>query len=107
MDDADNLEDDELDMMSDEEMFMDNFLAESHKKPFELDYKCLDIEGLEQAQRKEVEHIAGMFVISTGDAAVLLRHFQWNKEKLIERYMDEPEAVKRDAGVLDLSLIHI
>lgn len=101
MDDADNLEDDELDMMSDEEMFMDNFMAESHKKPFELDYKCLDIEGLEQAQRKEVEHIAGMFVISTGDAAVLLRHFQWNKEKLIERYMDEPEAVKRDAGVLD------
>lgn len=35
------------------------------------------------------------------DAAILLRHFAWNKEKLIERYMDDPDKVKVEAGVLD------
>jgi ariadne-1 len=29
----------------------------------------------------------------------LLRHFGWNKEKLIEKYMDMPEKVNLDAGV--------
>jgi ariadne-1 len=29
----------------------------------------------------------------------LLRHFGWNKEKLIEKYMDIPEKVNLEAGV--------
>jgi ariadne-1 len=33
-------------------------------------------------------------------AATLLRHYRWNKEKLIERYMDNPDKVLRIAGVV-------
>lgn len=33
-------------------------------------------------------------------AATLLRHYRWNKEKLIERYMDNPDKVLRLAGVV-------
>lgn len=33
------------------------------------------------------------------DAAILLRHYGWNKEKLIEKYMDTPEKVNVEAGV--------
>ncbi len=35
------------------------------------------------------------------DAAILLRHMSWNKERLIERYMDAPDDVKYEAGVMD------
>lgn len=33
------------------------------------------------------------------DAAILLRHFRWNKERLIEDYMDRPKKVLEDAGL--------
>jgi len=36
--------------------------------------------------------------------AVLLRHFKWNKEKLIERYMEQPEKVLESCGLTSLIL---
>ena len=96
-------DDDEIYIMSDDGMFVEQELSvtEARKKPYEVDFKSLDIAKLEAAQRVQIEHIAGMFVISNADAAALLRHFRWNKERLIERYMDSPEQVKYEAGVLD------
>ena len=32
-------------------------------------------------------------------ASLLLRHFDWNKEKLIEKYMDNPAAVNASSGI--------
>lgn len=40
--------------------------------------------------------IAGL---SDQEAAILLRYFQWNKEKLFERYMDDPTKVQKAAGI--------
>ena len=31
--------------------------------------------------------------------ALLLRHFEWNKEKLIEKYMDNPTTVNTASGI--------
>ncbi|WFD05651.1 RBR-type E3 ubiquitin transferase [Malassezia vespertilionis] len=102
-DDIDDDDDDDFDIMSDDGMFVDQTIpvTQERKKSYEVDFKSLTIEGLEAAQHKEVEHISLMFVIPTSDAAVLLRHFQWNKERLIERYMDSPEEVKWEAGIAD------
>eukprot|EP01099_Mayorella_cantabrigiensis_P004224 TRINITY_DN316_c0_g1_i2.p2 TRINITY_DN316_c0_g1~~TRINITY_DN316_c0_g1_i2.p2 ORF type:complete len:246 (-),score=77.19 TRINITY_DN316_c0_g1_i2:936-1673(-) len=36
--------------------------------------------------------------------AVLLRHFKWNKEKLIEKYMETPEKVLESVGLTSLIL---
>lgn len=33
------------------------------------------------------------------EAAILLRHFRWNRERLIEEYMDRPTKVLEDAGL--------
>jgi ariadne-1 len=33
------------------------------------------------------------------DTAILLRYMRWNKERLIERYMEEPEKLQDAAGV--------
>lgn len=40
-----------------------------------------------------------LHLLQDTDAATLLRHFGWNKEKLIEKYMDDPEKVNLEAGV--------
>eukprot|EP01113_Clastostelium_recurvatum_P009537 TRINITY_DN1459_c0_g1_i1.p1 TRINITY_DN1459_c0_g1~~TRINITY_DN1459_c0_g1_i1.p1 ORF type:complete len:516 (-),score=173.31 TRINITY_DN1459_c0_g1_i1:106-1653(-) len=37
-------------------------------------------------------------------ALVLLRHFKWNKEKLIERFMENPDKLSADAGIPDLKM---
>lgn len=37
--------------------------------------------------------------LSDQEAATLLRYFQWNKEKLFERYTDNPAEVKQAAGI--------
>ena len=90
----------DMDVLSDD-MALEQSVVDVRKKPYDVEYRCLTIDDIETAQRKESEHIAGMFMVSTADAAVLLRHFQWNKEKLIERYMDEPDEIKWEAGVPD------
>ncbi|KAN0065115.1 hypothetical protein ACQY0O_001612 [Thecaphora frezii] len=70
-----------------------------NKKTFEVDYRSHSVTSIESAQKKEVDHVASMFMIKDTDAAILLRHFGWNKERLIERYMDSPETVNLEAGV--------
>lgn len=90
-----------VDMVSDDDLFAEQGLSvpDVHKKPYEVDFTCFSLASLEHTQRVQVEHIAGMFVIPPSDAAVLLRHFHWDKERLIEKYMDTPELVKQAAGV--------
>eukprot|EP01116_Phalansterium_solitarium_P016041 TRINITY_DN3629_c0_g1_i2.p2 TRINITY_DN3629_c0_g1~~TRINITY_DN3629_c0_g1_i2.p2 ORF type:complete len:507 (-),score=120.91 TRINITY_DN3629_c0_g1_i2:43-1563(-) len=50
----------------------------------------------------EVVQVCG--VPSDAAAAVLLRHYKWNKEKLIEDYMEEPEKTCTSAGLSTLEL---
>ncbi|KAN0062863.1 hypothetical protein ACQY0O_004684 [Thecaphora frezii] len=70
-----------------------------NKKTFEVDYQSHLVTSIESAQKKEVDHVASMFMIKDTEVAILLRHFGWNKERLIERYMDSPETVNLEAGV--------
>ncbi|WFD44656.1 RBR-type E3 ubiquitin transferase [Malassezia psittaci] len=96
---------DEVDITSDDGMFAEQELSVSdlRKKPYEVDFKSLNIQMLEAIQGDQIEHIAGMFVVSKTDAATLLHHFHWNKERLIERYMDAPELVKTQAGIQEFN----
>jgi len=70
------------------------------KKPYEVDFKVHSIEGIVKNQDEEVTHVANILGILKEHAATLLRHFRWNKERLIERYMDDPHDVLRKAGVI-------
>lgn len=37
--------------------------------------------------------------LKSEDTATLLRYFKWNKEKLVEKYMDSPDKVLELAGI--------
>lgn len=71
--------------------------ARHGKQPSE--YRVIDEEELFHEQRALVHEIAQVLEITPAVAAVLLRHFAWNKEKLYEGYYADPVQAQADAGV--------
>ncbi|KAK2609141.1 hypothetical protein QQS21_002368 [Conoideocrella luteorostrata] len=61
-----------------------------------------DVHQPSDIQRQQDEFINEVNMIldmRKEDAAILLRHFRWNKERLLEDYMDRPENVLEAAGL--------
>lgn len=98
---GDEVEDDYEELEDDEDR---NFLPvvpeRDIKRPYEVDFVVHSPQDILQFQQKEMVHVAGILGCSTSTAATLLRHFRWNKEKLIESYMDSPDTVTQQAGVI-------
>ncbi|KAK0555602.1 hypothetical protein OC845_000173 [Tilletia horrida] len=82
-----------------DDVFGSQDISRPRKKPYQVDFKCHSADSIVAAQRKEIERIATTFDMKDTDAATLLRHFGWNSERLIEKYMEQPEAVQVDAGI--------
>ncbi|KAJ2997837.1 hypothetical protein HDV02_005107 [Globomyces sp. JEL0801] len=70
------------------------------KKSYHVDFKPYTINDIKQFQSIEINHVSGILGCLNETAATLLRYFKWNKEKLIESYMENPEKVTADAGVI-------
>lgn len=71
----------------------------SKKRAFEVDFQVLspeDIRAIQDSQTKEVANIIGQSPEAT---AILLRWARWNKERLIEQYMEKQEEVLDKAGL--------
>lgn len=56
------------------------------------DGECLKPSQLIEAQLRAIEEVNTIFQISTGTARILLEHFHWDKERLLERYYDGDQA---------------
>jgi ariadne-1 len=94
--DNDDFDDD----YADDDLGFDAVVAEKDKKkPYEVDYQVISLEELRAANRQEVAHVAGILSISTEHSLLLLKAFRWNKERLIEKYMENSEQVLQQAGV--------
>jgi ariadne-1 len=70
------------------------------KKSYQVDFIVHSSQDIVSFQTKEVKHVAGILGCLEQHAATLLRFFKWNKERLIERYMDSPVEVCALAGVI-------
>ncbi|KAH7916599.1 hypothetical protein BJ138DRAFT_1121710 [Hygrophoropsis aurantiaca] len=89
---------------SDEEMDMDAFNddfvpARNVRKVYEVEHESLSQGAIEKLMLADIEHISGIFGVDVGTASLLLRHMNWNKERLIEKYMDNASAVSVAAGI--------
>ncbi|KAG5518138.1 hypothetical protein PMAC_003324 [Pneumocystis sp. 'macacae'] len=69
------------------------------RKTYEVDFCVQSIQDIRHDQNNHIKHISGMFGISEEQSATLLRHFRWNKERLIEQYMDNPETILQTVGI--------
>lgn len=95
--DSNNLSSNEEEEGSDFNLVHSN--PQSNKKLYEVDFKVLDEEELTFRQQEEIKHVAGIIGIEPKDAALVLRYFGWNKDLLMDKYMDSPEKVFTDAGI--------
>jgi ariadne-1 len=69
------------------------------RKPYEVEYKVLSPEDIEREQAVQVNEVSAILGLPTESAAILLRYGRWNRERLIESYMDDPDRVLDDAGL--------
>ncbi|KAJ3032677.1 hypothetical protein HDV00_007275 [Rhizophlyctis rosea] len=104
-DDDDDMEDyegsDNDDDYDEDNSSFDPVVADKdRKKPYEVDFTVYSMQDILQFQDKEVSHVSSLIGCRPEHAATLLRHFRWNKERLVEQYMDKPDAVAKEAGVI-------
>ncbi|KAL4244137.1 RBR-type E3 ubiquitin transferase [Abortiporus biennis] len=101
-------DEDEDEMMADEDdesasdMELDGFNdvpVKSKLKSYEVEHISLSQPQVEKLMKTDVDHISGIFGVDAEIASLLLRHFNWNKEKLIEKYMDNAAVVTTAAGI--------
>ncbi|GJE90031.1 RING-5 domain-containing protein [Phanerochaete sordida] len=73
--------------------------AKGNRKIYEVEYESLSQGDIEKLMKDDVDNVSGIFGVDEDTASLLLRHFEWNKEKLIEKFMDNAAAVNAAAGL--------
>jgi len=77
----------------------DKDLIRPTKKSYEVDYKVCAPADIQAHQDKQIEEISSILGQPSEASAILLRYLRWNKERLIETYMERPEALLDSAGL--------
>mmetsp|Transcript_36709 Transcript_36709/g.59313 ORF Transcript_36709/g.59313 Transcript_36709/m.59313 type:complete len:520 (-) Transcript_36709:770-2329(-) len=60
---------------------------------------CLTEDEIFEAQQTEISKVSEILSVSSSAAGALLRHFRWNQEALIAKYLEDPGRVLQEAGV--------
>ena len=77
----------------------DKDIAKPRRKAYEVDYKVFGPMDIQSHQDKQIDEVSIILGQPPEASAILLRHFRWNKERLIESYMDRPEQILESAGL--------
>ena len=77
----------------------DKEIETARKLPFLVDFNVLSPSDIRAQQEKQVDVASAIVGLSPEATAILLRHFRWNQERLIESYMDHPDEVLDHAGL--------
>lgn len=70
------------------------------RKAHQVEFQPHSISDIRQTQETQIANVASVCNIDSSLAAILLRHHRWNKEKVIEAYMDDPERTLKKAGIV-------
>jgi ariadne-1 len=73
--------------------------VQKKKKSIDINFKVYHPDDIQAQQDDLINEVNMILDIRKEDAAILLRHFRWNKERLIEDYMDRPKKVLESAGL--------
>jgi ariadne-1 len=71
------------------------------RKAHEVEFQPHSIQDIRQTQETQIANVASVCYIDPAQAAILLRHHRWNKEKVIEAYMDDPDRTLKKAGIVN------
>lgn len=88
-----------LDYDEDDRYLEDAKYDKPQRKAYEVEYKVFTDNQIQQNQSHQIEEVSNILGLEFEQCAVLLRHFKWQKERLIDQYMDTPEQVLEAAGL--------
>ncbi|KAL1989872.1 hypothetical protein VTN49DRAFT_7069 [Thermomyces lanuginosus] len=77
----------------------DKDIVQKTKKPFEVDFRVLSPADIEREQNQQIHEVANILGLPPESAAILLRFGRWNREKIIETYMERAEELLEEAGL--------
>ncbi|KAF2862954.1 ariadne-1 [Piedraia hortae CBS 480.64] len=98
---ADESDEDFVEYQSDDS---DAYEAEKPKKSaFEVDYTVYSPSAIQEQQDKQVSEVAMLMNQPREAAAILLRYARWNKEWLVDKYVDNEENLLKSAGLGEAS----
>ncbi len=69
------------------------------KKAYEVDFEIFSPADIQAHQDKQIDEVSAILGQPSEATAILLRHLRWNKERLIEAYMEKPDSVLETAGL--------
>ena len=69
------------------------------RRAFEVDYRVYGPQDIQNQQDKQIDEVSAILGQPSEATAILLRYLRWNKERLIESYMDHQEEVLVGAGL--------
>ena len=69
------------------------------RKSYEVEYKVFSPADIQSHQDKQIDEVSAILGQPSEACAILLRHLRWNKERLIEAYMDKPDVILETAGL--------
>lgn len=76
-------------------------ITKSEKQPYEVDFKVYSPEDIQDYQNGVVNEVKEILELPPEHTAILLRYFRWNRERLLEQYMEHREEVLEAAGLGD------
>ncbi|KAK6331759.1 hypothetical protein TWF718_002301 [Orbilia javanica] len=79
--------------------YLDDKDDRPQKKAYEVDFSVLTEAEIKKAQTDAIDESCAILALTPENAAVLLRHFKWNKDRMIEQYMDGSQKLLEEAGV--------
>ncbi|ROW00185.1 hypothetical protein VSDG_03504 [Cytospora chrysosperma] len=100
-DESDNSADDGFDFEEEPDQELPGQMGFSPKKKvhFDVTYKVFQPQDIQKQQDDLIDEVNMILELSKEDAAIMLRYFRWNKERLIDEYMDKPKKVLEAAGL--------
>ncbi|KAK3689794.1 hypothetical protein B0T22DRAFT_376976 [Podospora appendiculata] len=78
-------------------------IMQRKKVAYDISFKVYEPADIQKQQDVLIDEVNMILDISKEEAAILLRYFRWNKERLIEDYMDKPRQVLEAAGLAQVS----
>ncbi|KAL2364541.1 hypothetical protein RJZ56_002494 [Blastomyces dermatitidis] len=79
--------------------FYDKEIVKQTQKPFEVDFKVLSPDDIQREQSSQINEVSSILGLPPESAAILLRFGRWNREKLIESYMEDHDRIQEEAGI--------
>jgi ariadne-1 len=76
-------------------------IIQVQKPAYEVDYSCFSPPDIDASQSRLITEVKDVLGQPPEATAILLRYFRWNREKLIEAYMEHQADVLESAGLGD------